>query len=178
MCLLMFAGGRRSDVVALGPANIHNGEISYTQHKGRNSRPMVLEIPLLPILAGAIELGASGKATFLVTSFNKPFTSNGFGNWFRDRCNEAGLPHCSAHGLRKAGATLAAKNGATVKQLMAMFGWRSAQMAELYTKKTERRRLARGAMHLIDFERDDGPLGPKSPALLDFRAKKRSRTTT
>lgn len=95
---------------------------------------MVLEIPLLPILAEAIELGASGKATFLVTSFNKAFSSNGFGNWFRDRCNEAGLPHCSAHGLRKAGATLAAENGATVKQLMAMFGWRSAQMAELYTK--------------------------------------------
>ena len=29
----------------------------------------------------------------------------------RERCDEAGLLHCSAHGLRKAGATIAAENG-------------------------------------------------------------------
>jgi Protein adenylyltransferase SelO len=38
----------------------------------------------------------------LVTAHGKPFTPAGFGNWFRDRCNEANLRHCSAHGLRKA----------------------------------------------------------------------------
>jgi len=35
----------------------------------------------------------------------------------------SGLAKCSAHGLRKAGATIAAENGATDQQLMAMFGW-------------------------------------------------------
>jgi hypothetical protein len=37
--------------------------------------------------------------------------------------NQAGLRHCSAHGLRKADATIAANNGATAHQLMAIFGW-------------------------------------------------------
>jgi hypothetical protein len=31
----------------------------------------------------------------------------------------------AAHGLRKAGATRAAENGATVNQLMALFGWKT-----------------------------------------------------
>ena len=43
--------------------------------------------------------------TFLTTERGAPFTSNGLGNWFRQRCDEASLPHCSAHGLRKAAAT-------------------------------------------------------------------------
>ena len=41
----------------------------------------------------------------------------------------------SAHGLRKAGATIAADNGATSHQLMAIFGWTTIKQAEIYTKK-------------------------------------------
>lgn len=35
------------------------------------------------------------------------------GNKMREWCDEAGLPQCSAHGLRKAGAAIAAERGAT-----------------------------------------------------------------
>src|ERR1700737_1047766 len=49
--------------------------------------------------------------TFLVTEFGKPFSAAGFGNWFRDQCNLARLPQCSAHGLRKAAATRLADAG-------------------------------------------------------------------
>lgn len=154
LCLLLFAGGRRSDVVLFGPQHFEGGWLRYTQHKGRNKNPMTLEVPVLPVLAAAISATpVIGTTAFLVTHAGKPFTSNGFGNWLKDRCVEAGLPHCSAHGLRKAGATIAAENGATVKQLMAMFGWRTSQMAELYTKKAEQKRLAHGGMAFIDFER-------------------------
>jgi integrase len=52
-----------------------------------------------------------------VTQYGRAFTVAGFGNRFRDRCHEAGLPHCTAHGLRKAGATIAAENGAIDRQL-------------------------------------------------------------
>jgi len=64
----------------------------------------------------------SGDLTFLVNDWGRPFSDAGFGNKFRDWCNQAGLRHCSAHGLRKAGATMAACNGATSRQLMAIFG--------------------------------------------------------
>ena len=48
----------------------------------------------------------------------------------------------SAHGLRKASATIAAESGATESELNAMFGWSGHQMAQLYTKKADRKRLA------------------------------------
>lgn len=51
--------------------------------------------------------------------------------------------------VRKAGATMAADNGATEHQLMAIYGWESPKQAALYTRKANRRKLAGGAMHLI-----------------------------
>lgn len=164
LCLLLFAGGRRSDAVLFGRQHLQGSWLRYTQHKGRNSKPMTLEVPVLPVLRKAIDACPSQNLTFLVTEYGKPFTSNGFGNWFKDRCREAGLPHCSAHGLRKAGATLAAENGASTRQLMAMFGWRTAKMAEHYTHKAEQKRLAGGAMHLIDLEREGSDAVPLFPA--------------
>jgi hypothetical protein len=50
-----------------------------------------------------------------------------------------------AHGLRKAGATIAADEGATAHELMAMFGWSRLSMAEIYTKEADKKKLARAA---------------------------------
>jgi integrase len=85
-----------------------------------------------------------------VNDLNRPFTDAGFGNRFRDWCDQAALPNCTAHGLRKAGATIAANNGATSRQLMAIFGWDSIKMAELYTQAADQERLAESAMYLLD----------------------------
>lgn len=181
LCLLLFVGGRRSDVVKLGRQHVSAGWVRYTQHKGRNSKPMTLEVPVLPMLRAAIEAAPADHLTFLMTERGQPFTSNGFGNWFKERCREAGLPHCSAHGLRKAGATLAAENGATTNQLMAMFGWRTAKMAEHYTRKAEQKRLAGGAMHLIDLERSGDfsvPLQPSYAAGGTIRRKTAMKSRT
>lgn len=90
--------------------------------------------------------------TWLVTQFGQPFTSPGFGNWFRVRCDQAGLLHCTAHGLRKAGATIAAERGASERQLMAIFGWQTSKQAVLYTRAAEQKVLAGGAMTLLSIE--------------------------
>ena len=83
-----------------------------------------------------------------MTEYGKPFTATGFGGWFRTRCDEAGLHHCSAHGLRKAGATTAAENGATDRQLMALYDWTSEKQANVYTAAADRKRLAADAAKL------------------------------
>ena len=84
-------------------------------------------LPILPALQSVIDASPCGELTFLLNDLNRPFTEAGFGNKFRDWCNQAGLRHCTAHGLRKAGATIAANNGATSRQLMAIFGWDSSE---------------------------------------------------
>lgn len=53
-----------------------------------------------------------------MTEFGKPFSVAGFSNRFRKWCNEAGLPHCSAHGLRKAGSARLAELGASDRKIM------------------------------------------------------------
>ena len=76
-----------------------------------------------------------------MNDWGRPFTDAGFGNWFRDRCVEAGVPG-RAHGLRKAGATIAANNGATSRQLMAIFGWDTPKEPERYTRAADQKHLA------------------------------------
>ena len=94
---------RREDVVRLGPQHFKNGRIRYTQAKNENRNPVHIDIPVHDDLAEAIAATSpSGHMTFLATVYAKPFTPAGFGNWFRDRCNEARLSQCSSHGLRKA----------------------------------------------------------------------------
>jgi integrase len=130
--------------------NDHPGRwLNFTQQKNRERKPVPLMIPIVPELEEIIANSPCGDLTFLVTAFGKPFTAAGFGNWFRERCDEAGLYHCSAHGLRKAGATIAAENGATERQLMAIFGWRTSKQAVLYTRSADQKALAGSAMTLL-----------------------------
>src|SRR5271166_1689754 len=150
LALLLFTGQRRADIARFGRQHVRNGKLTFTQHKGRNRNPKQLTLPVLPALQRIISASPCGDLTFLVNDWKRPFTDAGFGNKFRQWCNEAGLHHCSAHGLRKAGATIAAENGATSQQLMAIFGWSSLKMAELYSRAADQKRLAESAMHLLD----------------------------
>jgi integrase len=136
-------------MVTLGRQHIEDGWIRYVPRKTRYKRMDATYKPLLPQLAEVIAQSPTGDLTFLVTSFGKPFTPAGFSNWFRERCDEAGLPHCSAHGLRKAGATIAAESGATEQQLMAIFDWTTPAQAAVYTRKANRKKLAGGGMKLL-----------------------------
>lgn len=145
--LLLYTGVRRSDVVRLGRQHARGGVLRFRAFKGRNKTPMDMVLPILPVLAASIAAAPTGDLTFIVTEFGKPFTHGGFGNWFRRRCDEAGLPrNCSAHGLRKAGAARAAENGATSQQLMSIFGWLTLKEAERYTQAANRARMAAAGM--------------------------------
>jgi hypothetical protein len=73
----------------------------------------------------------------------------------RQWCDESGLFHCSAHGLRKAGASIAAENGATSDQLKAIFGWTTSQQADLYTRAARRKKLAGDGAKLLLPDRNE-----------------------
>jgi len=149
LALLLFLGVRRGDVVTLGRQHVKSGWLRMVPRKTRHKRREISEKPVLPVLANVIARSPTGALTFLETAYGKPFTANGFGGWFRTRCDEADLPHCSAHGLRKAGATIAAENGATDRQLMALYDWTTAQQANSYTAAANRKKLAGEAARLL-----------------------------
>jgi integrase len=151
--LLRYLGVRRSDVVRLGKQHvkIQAGKvvIRFAPHKGRKHYPQTLDLPMPAALQAVIDASPTGDLTFLVTEFRKPYTDAGFGNWFRERCNKAELPQCSAHGLRKLAATSLAEAGATAHQLMAWFGWKSINEAEIYTRAANQKKLANSVAPLI-----------------------------
>jgi integrase len=99
-----------------------------------------------PDLAEVIAATPSAHLTFLVTEQGRPFTPAGFGNKFRAWCNQANLPHCSAHGLRKATAARLAERGATAHEIMAITGHQSLEEVERYTRAARKAQLADSAM--------------------------------
>lgn len=151
MDLMLMLMVRRSDVVLLGPQMECDGgaAIAWTEFKGRKKKPKARILPILPALRASIDATKSGHLAYLTTKYGKPFTRNGFGNWFKRRCREAGLEHCSAHGLRKAGATFAAEHGATTKQLQALGGWKTLKEPERYTQAANMKTMAASAMHMV-----------------------------
>lgn len=155
LALLMYLGVRRDDVVRIGPEMVRDGLISFVPRKTRHKRAALSHKPVLPDLARIIAASEIGPETFLVTEYGKPFSAAGFGGWFRDRCDDAGLPRCTAHGLRKAGASIAAERGATTHQLMAIFDWTTPGQAEVYTRAANRKRLAGDAMGLLSREQGE-----------------------
>jgi integrase len=144
--LLLYTSQRRSDVVELGPQHVRAGWLKFVQVKNRHKKPVVIEIPVIPALRQIIDATPSGALAFLVTEFGKPFTANGFGNRFRKWCDEAGLPDCSAHGLRKASAARLAELGCTDHEIMAITGHQTLKEVARYTAAANRKKLAGSGM--------------------------------
>jgi integrase len=106
-----------------------------------------LEIPVHPKLRAIIDAtNPIGHQTFLVTSLGRSFTAAGFGNWFREICDEAGCFDISAHGGRKATARRLAELGCSASQIAAITGHASLVEVQRYTKAADRKRMAREAM--------------------------------
>jgi integrase len=146
LALGLFTGQARQDVIAMGPQHIRDETLTWTRGKTAHSTALELFIPVLPALREILDAKPSRHLTFLTTAFGKPFTPAGFGNWFREQCNAAGLPHCTFHGLRKAAARRLAEYGCTPHEIAAITGHATLKEVERYTRAVSRRRLAESAM--------------------------------
>lgn len=144
MDVLLYTGLRRADAVLLGRQHIKGGVIRYRASKNG----VEIIIPLLQPLAESIAATKTGDLALLSTAHGRPWVKESFGTWFAEQCKLAGVPG-RAHGLRKAGATFAANNGASEYQLAAMYGWKNPRMAEVYTKKVNRTKLAEQAANSL-----------------------------
>jgi integrase len=142
MQLGLCLGQRKSDAVRMGWQHIRGNKIAVRQEKTNTA----LLIPIHPDLEKALAATSRTNLTFLVTEHGKPFSVAGFGNWFRDRCDEAELPQCSFHGLRKLAATRLAEAGCSDREIMAITGHKSVSEVSRYTRAADQSRLAEQAM--------------------------------
>jgi len=117
LALLLYTGQRRSDVAQLGPQHVRGGVLRFTQTKNAARQPVDMALPIITALQAVLDATECGATTFRVTEFRRPFSAAGFGNRFRAWCDEAGLGHCSAHGLRKAAAARLPELGASPHEI-------------------------------------------------------------
>jgi integrase len=138
MELLYGTMAARGDAVRLGRQHVQGGFLSFRRGKTK----VQVDIPVLPELQAAIDaMPKAEHLAFMMTELGKPFTAAGFGNWFRDQCDLAGID-LSAHGLRKAGATRFAEHGATDHEIMAWGGWKTLREVQRYTAAANRKQMA------------------------------------
>ena len=67
------------------PSETRDGFLKFKQQKTGKD----IEIPILPELRSALDAFPSERLTHLVTEHAKPYSPAGFGNRFRDWCNQA-----------------------------------------------------------------------------------------
>jgi integrase len=141
--LALNTAARRCDLVKIGRAQMVNGRWLIQHAKGGAQT----NVKILPECQAAIDaMPVIGLGTLLTTDHGQPFTAAGFGNWFRDKCNKAGLPHCSAHGLRKAISRRVAESGGTTHQGRAITGHTEDRTFAYYAKAADLARMADAAL--------------------------------
>ena len=143
--LLLYTGQRRGDVIRMGRQHERNGLLFVKQQKTGAE----LLIPILQQLRNIIDNTVTGNLTYLLTQHGEPFTAAGFGNWFREICQQAGIFGFPAHGLRKAACRRLANAGATAHQIMSISGHKTLKEVERYTRGADQKLLAVTAMQKL-----------------------------
>jgi integrase len=125
---------------------VREGRVSLRQSKtGKDMR-----LPVAPqLLAAIVARPVVTEGPFILSEHGRPFTNASFGNWFRKRCNEAGLPQCTAHGLRKAIMRRLAELHMGNQSLKSVSGHTRDEEVATYTRDVNQGQMADHAIALL-----------------------------
>lgn len=143
--LLLYTAQRSGDVRVMTVHQIAGDRVIVRQEK--TGQPV--DIPQHPRLRESLAASKLGHLVLLTTQKGQPYSEKGFGNWVKKAAVRAGLPHCSAHGLRKGASRRLAEAGCSGHEIMSITGHQSLKEVERYTLAANRRGLADGAMKRI-----------------------------
>lgn len=141
--IFLWTAQRRGDASTFGRQHIRGGQIVFRPSKTGRELTQPAARQLLEAIAA---MPVTGTETFLVTDYGRPFTRAGLGNKMREWCDQAGLRHCSAHGLRKAVARRLAEADEAQQSIKAVGGWKGDAEVATYTAAADQARLAAGAL--------------------------------
>jgi integrase len=177
LTILLYTGARRGNASKLNDDMVFDGissdgkpckMLAFTVAKGQNRKrrkgkqPVTVSIPILPPLAACLANmeRPEGEKHWILGWRNGPYTcDDSVTHAVHDAAKAIGIKG-SPHGLRKLGAALAAENGASHADMMAIFGWETMSQPDLYIRKFSRQRTATRSMHLVELPPARAGRGP------------------
>ncbi len=156
LAVMLYGGcARVSDLRRIGKQHItKDGRLKYVQFKNRDISPVEIDIKIIDEFREILDASPTGDLTFVVTDAGNQFSERGIGNWFKKKCIEAELPHCSAHGVRKVAAARLAELGRSDHEIMASGGWKTLREVQRYTRGARNRVMADSAMDAVQKDID------------------------
>jgi integrase len=149
--LCLYTAQRISDVARMGWQHVRGERIAVRQLK----TGAALLLPMHPELLEVLAVTSKANMTFLVDDGGAPLDASRLSEWFARQCDLAGLPACTAHGLRKAAATRLANAGCSVEMIKAVTGHKTAKEVERYVRTADQARLAEQALALLRAEEEN-----------------------
>lgn len=137
--LALNTAARRCNLATLTRDDIKDGRIIVDHAKDNNDASVRLRTATKTVLES---LPAAPIRHLIIGEHGKPYTVESLGNRMRKWCDEAGLEHCSMHGLRKATSRRLAETGSTDAEGQAITGHKKAATFQRYRAKDNRAALA------------------------------------
>jgi integrase len=154
---------RRSDAATMREHPKKPGYVKVRQLK----TDALLTIRMHRDLKAARDACPSGSVYFIVSALGTPYTKESLGNWFRERCDEAGLPQCSAHGLRKAASRRLAELKLSNQVIKSITGHTTDSEVARYTAGADQEMLAEAAMDALEAQSLSNPAETVSQSILE-----------
>ena len=140
--LALYSGQRLSDICRMKWSDISEGAIHVVQRKTGNE----LFIPVHADLGVALEAHGLDKHSVYILGDSYAANPSAYRAVFQRDRTRLGVRGVRFHGLRRACASLLAEGGASTREIMAIGGWRSSRLVDLYTRQADQRTLAVSAM--------------------------------
>ena len=141
--LLLYTGQRRSDVVLMKWSQF-DGEIIEVAHQQKTGE--YVAIPCHHRLRSVLSTMPRHSEFILTGERGTPYHPQSLAAAVRRQLHAIGIRGYSVHGLRKNAAQALALAGCPIPEIMAVTGHRTPGMAIHYSKRAEKKRLARSAI--------------------------------
>jgi hypothetical protein len=142
MTLMLYTGASRKDTAVMGRGDVCDGRISYSRQATKLRAGVLVDIPIHRALAECLARVPSEFEFFLQTAHGTAPTPGTIGNYMRDWCNEAGLSHCTSHGLRKACERRLGEAGMKEQEIAAVLGFVNTTTPHMRLGMGDRKKLA------------------------------------
>lgn len=144
MEVLYWTGARCSDAVNLGWQMVDEGILEFVQTK--TGKPAFVPITVQvddALLQDQVHFlqSIADNMVWILTARGQPRSVKGLSQFISKAASKAGLQGRTAHGLRKARATLLAQQGWTPHKIAAWTGHESLSEVEHYTRSVDKRKL-------------------------------------